>query len=158
MEESEKMVTTAAAEEVESKLNASIYYLVKRIGKQLNRTKIVKLLFIADNMAKKRLKRTISGTSYVYLLYGPYSDDIIKSIREMDGYEINEILDPYTKSYSYSKTDMPRIDPMKILDRNEVEILDEVIKNHGEDSLREILSYVYNLDCMKDAEPLDNVL
>ena len=153
-----KVAEIASGEEVESKRNASIYYLVKRIGKQLNRTKLVKVLFIADNRAKKKLNRTISGTTYVYLLYGPYSEDIIKSIEEMNGYEINEIFNSSTKSYSYSETDMPRIDPMKILDRNEVEILDEVIKDHGEDSLHKILSYVYNLDCMKDTEPLDIVL
>jgi len=148
----------ARGEEAKLKLHAAIYYLVQCIGDQLNRTKLVKLLFIADKMAKDKFQKTISGTSYVYLLYGPYSDDIIESIAEMDGYEIKESIVPHTGGYSYSIAGMPRIDPMELLDKKEIEIFKEVIKNHGGESLRNIVDYVYNLECMKDADPLDIVL
>ena len=141
-----------------SKVHASIYYLVQHLGDKLNRTKLVKLLFLMDETAKRKFGKTITGITYTYLLYGPYSDDIPFSVKEMDGYEIKETPNPEGFGYSYTVCDAPRIDPTEILDEKEIKVLDDIIKDHGYESLRKMLDYVYQMDCVKNADPLDVVL
>lgn len=142
------------------KLAAAISYLVRNLETNLTRTKLVKLLFLADRNAKLELDKTISGLKYNYYLHGPYNNDITAYIREMDGNEIQEIPQEYptVSGYTYKTGDFPRVDPLELLSRDEINILNQVIMNYGRMSLSDILKYVYDLDCMKSAKPLDIVL
>jgi hypothetical protein len=142
------------------KLAAAIYYLVQNLEDRLTRTKLVKLLFLADKDAKETLNKTITGLKYTYYLHGPYNEEITSYIHEMDGCEIKEIPDDYPTytGYTYKIGDSPRIDPMAILSKEEKCIFDNVIINYGRMSLNDILKLVYSLDCMTSAKPLEIVL
>lgn len=140
-----------------SKLDAILYQIIKSLPHRLNRTKIVKLCFIIDLVNKEIHGKTITGINYKYLLYGPYSDEIINSIRVMDGFEIIE-RENGDGSYSYFQGNKPLFDPSDILNEKELEITNKVIEKFGPQSLKSILDYVYNLDTMKKHNQLEIVL
>lgn len=139
------------------KLDAVIFCIVNSLADHLNRTKIVKMCFLIDLKYKKKYGRTITGIDYKYLLYGPYSDEIINSIQFMNGFEICET-ENFDGSYSYSKGENPLLNPNDLLSDTELEVISEVIDEFGYESLKSLLKYVYNLDTMKKHQKLEIVL
>lgn len=139
------------------KLNSIIYYLVKSLPNRLNRTKLVKLVFLIDKLAKEKNGKTITGLEYIFLLYGPFADEIVDSVELMDDHEIKETKNR-DGSFSYSIANNPRFEPLEFLDNKEKDILFEIIEEYGYKSLREILDYVYGLEEIKDADALKIVL
>lgn len=147
-----------------SKLKMVIYYIVQRLGMRLTKTKLVKLLFLSDYVAKHGAKHgighTITGTTYVYYNHGPFSFDIYPAIDDMKGQEIMEVdiseLSKHHSLFSYVEGPMPRFDVK--LDRKEKEILDFVIDSFGHMSLNDILSSVYSMKIMKKSDPGDILL
>ena len=146
------------------KLEMVIYYLVKRLGNRLTKTKLMKLLFISDYIAKNGknlgIGRTITGTKYIYYHYGPFSFDVYPAIDEINGYEILE-LDLSEESehgslYSYEIGSDPRFEPK--FNENETRILDSVIHKYGYISLDTLLKIVYNSKPMKNAKVNDTIL
>jgi len=83
------------------KLRDVILYFLNRLGVIESRTKLVKLLYLADVEAKKKLDRTITGLNYIYHFYGPYAPEIIEKVLEMNGEEIREIYNPLYDRYEY---------------------------------------------------------
>ncbi len=146
------------------KLKMVIYYLVIKLGNKLTRTKLVKLLFIIDYIAKNGKKmgigKTITGTKYHYYHHGPFSRKIQNAIQDMQGREIVEtdISKPgeFASYYKYTPGKMPRFDPN--FDPDEKNIIDFVIKEYGDYSLNSLLEIVYNVPEMKVAKPLDTIL
>ncbi len=138
------------------KLADAIYYLVDKLGRIDSRTKLVKLLYLADNLAKKRLGNTITGIKYIYHFYGPYCHDIIfKTVEMSSNGEIVEEYDPFYDKYWYYKGNVNR--QIK-LSNDEIKILDEIIEKYGKLKLDEILKIVYSTDEMKKAKPGEIVL
>lgn len=63
-----------------------IRYIVSNFsGENLTRTKLVKLVFLADAQANEILNTKITDTTYVNYHYGPYSDEIVDTVKELDG-------------------------------------------------------------------------
>lgn len=134
------------------KLRDVIYYLTSKLGVIESRTKLVKLLYLADVEAKEKLKRTITGLKYIYHFYGPYAPEIIEKAHEMDGEEIREVYNPLFDRYEYYAVKKEReVD----LDRDEIEVLNEVIKKYGRMNTSEIKEIAYDTRPMLKAEPGD---
>lgn len=141
-----------------AKLKMVIYYLVKMLGNRLTKTKLMKLLFISDYIARegKRLGigRTITGTRYIYYHYGPFSFEVYPAIDEMDGYEILELDSSeesrYGSMFSYKSGPNPRFE-IKLSD-DEKNILDFVINKYGYMPLDTLLTLVYNSKPMRNAQ------
>lgn len=151
----------------DEKLRSCIVYLISK-AKELqlpsfNRTKLVKLLFLADYRAKQQLDQTISGVQYEYYAYGPFSPHILDAIDELVGYEIVEQVIDHLPSdpdkgiaYRYSLGDSPRFE-LTLTDQ-ERDIIDSVLNEFGRFSLQRLLKHVYNTPVMQDARPLSLVL
>ncbi len=148
----------------ETKLKMVIYYLVKNLGNRLTKTKLMKLLFISDYIAKegKRfgIDRTITGTQYVYYHYGPFSFEVYPAINDLNGHEILEFDSSensrYGSMFSYELGTNPRFN-IKLSD-DEKKILDLVIDKYGYMPLDTLLSIVYNSKPMKNAKINDIIL
>lgn len=148
----------------ENRLEMVIYYLVKNLGNRLTKTKLMKLLFISDYIAKEGknlgIGKTITGTKYIYYHYGPFSFDVYPAIDEINGYEILELNlsedSRYGSLYSYEIGAHPRFEPK--LNENEKKILDIVIDKYGNLSLDALLKIVYNSKPMKNAKVNDIIL
>lgn len=147
-----------------TKLEMVIYYLVKKLGNRLTKTKLMKLLFISDYIAKEGRKfgigRTITGTQYIYYHYGPFSFEVCPAIDEMNGYEILEFdlseSSQYGSLFSYDLGTNPRFE----IKLNDVEkkILDIVSNKYGYMPLETLLTLVYNSKPMKNAKVNDIIL
>ena len=137
------------------KLRDIIYYLVSKLGYIESRTKLVKLIYLADVKAKRELNRTISGVNYVYHFYGPYSPKIIEKALEMDGEEIKEIYNPLWDRYEYYKGKKGRRMSLK---EEEIKILDSIIKEYDGLSTQKIKEVAYNTKEMRKAKPGEIVL
>lgn len=146
------------------KLEMVIYYLVKGLGNRLTKTKLMKLLFISDYIAKNGknlgIGRTLTGTKYIYYHYGPFSFDVYPAIDEINGYEILELdLSEESKHgslYSYEIGPTPRFEPK--FSEDETRVLDRVIQKYGNISLDTLLKIVYNSKPMKNAKVNDIIL
>lgn len=148
----------------ENKLEMVICYLVKKLGNRLTKTKLMKLLFISDYIAKEGknsgIGRTITGTQYIYYHYGPFSFEVYPAIDEMNGYEILEFDSSegsrYGSLFSYELGSNPRFE----IKLNDVEkkILDLVINKYGYMPLDALLTIVYNSKPMKNAKVNDIIL
>ena len=146
------------------KIEMVILYLIKKLGNRLTRTKLMKLLFISDYLAKHGKKlglgKTITGTRYVYYHHGPFSFDVYPAIGKMDGFEIIEFdlsgESRYGSLYSYGIGPNPRFNvKLKVEERR---ILDFVIRKYGYLDLDRILSIVYNSKPMKNKNVNDVIL
>lgn len=132
------------------KLRDVIFYLISKLGVIESRTKLVKLLYLADVEAKEKLDRTITGLTYIYHFYGPYAPEIIEKALEMDGEEIREVYNPLFDRYEYyAVKEEADVD----LNPDEIKILNEVIKKYGRMNTNEIKEVAYNTKQMKRVEP-----
>ncbi|WP_338824229.1 hypothetical protein MHOCP_23350 [Moorella humiferrea] len=139
------------------KLKEVIIEILKRTEKGLTRTQLVKLCFLIDRLAVERLGRPITGLCYSMYYYGPYSPDIIDAAREM---EEEERLVKYTgislttgePYYIYRLADNEKqMQSISGLEKNEIIVIDEVVKEHGSLSLKKLLDFVYDLPEVKEA-------
>ena len=133
-----------------NKLRDVIYYLVNKLRFIESRTKLVKLIYLADVRAKNKIGRTITGLTYVYHFYGPYAPQIIETALEMDGEEIKEIYNPYFDRYEYIKGEQ---DKEIKLTEEEIKVLDEIIEEYGKLSTNDIKERAYQTEPMKKAKP-----
>ncbi len=126
----------------------------------LGRTKLVKLLFLIDREAKRQIGRTVTNVTYRYHAYGPYADDIIRSLQLLDGQEVKEgrYLTDYGPGYAfqYETGPTPRFEVK--LEERESAIADLVLAKYARKDLPQLLAHVYGLPEMVRARPLQVVL
>lgn len=140
------------------KLKEVIIEILKRAENGLTRTQLVKLCFLIDRFAVEKLGRPITDVCYSMYYYGPYSPDIIKAAREM---EEEERLVKYTgisfatgePYYIYRLGDIneKQMQSISDLERDEIAVIDEVVKKYGAISLKKLLDFVYDLPQVKVA-------
>lgn len=127
-----------------TKLDQAIIYLVNKLC-NLTRTKLVKLLYLADIAHYSRTKKSLTKVTYCSYYYGPFSEKIIESIEKLSPYEIEEF---YRTSkdgreyYTYTSGTNPRIMILN-LTQEEKRTLDKVITTYGAMNLDDLLKYVY---------------
>jgi len=145
-----------------------VLFLLSEVG-DIVKTKLVKLLFLADYKAREGLGRKISNFEYVRYLYGPYPRDIETVLAYLEakgviGYEerINQRGDTYYLIYpkrSDFEESLKAIPHGKEVAPSEEEkaILHEIAEAYGQKSLEEILEEVYDMGVLKEvpfAEPI----
>lgn len=139
----------------EEKLKAIIFYIVERLPHNITRTKLVKLLYLIDLYYAKVKNRSVTDLTYYSYYFGPYSEQIINAISQLKGYEIEEYsnigLDG-REYYLYKPGMNPRWETPPALQDEELEVLNQVIDEHGNKSLDEILKYVYNTEPYKNCK------
>lgn len=136
-----------------NKLCSLIYGLIEKIP-NLNKTEIVKLCYLADYNYYKYFGKKISEIIYIYYNHGPFS----KSIHEcIDGLERENILKQEKKIslnlkrkyFSFLITN--KYNANKYLNREELDILDYVIREYGN------LGYEKLTEISYETEPMRNV-
>lgn len=134
-----------------SALEKCIIYLVNNLQRKLTRTKLIKLLFLADLAHYKKHKKSITGVRYYSYFYGPYSEEIMKTINKLNGFEIEEYSRYSSEGkeyYIYTLGKNPR--NLRInLGPEEKKTLDLVIKDFGDIPLPKLLEYVYSTEAFR---------
>jgi uncharacterized protein YwgA len=136
-----------------TKLDQAIIYLVSELP-ALTRTKLVKLLYLADLTHCTHHRVPLTGVTYFNYYYGPYSDAIKESVNRLNPYEIEESYRTGSDGreyYTYSLGRNPRIKGLD-LSKQERETLDKIATKFGSTNLDELLKYVYNTPQYRSSE------
>lgn len=145
-----------------SLLEQVILYLVGRLagGRTLvGRTRIMKLLYLADLVAKYRLGKTITGSRYYYYFFGPYSDEVQNAIISLTAKGLlsdNPVLTNAGQAHDYKAN--VKETPALPLTKEEKDILDEIIVKFGRRKLEEVVKTAYQTPPMKTARPYESIL
>ncbi|UCH00855.1 MAG: SocA family protein [Deltaproteobacteria bacterium] len=139
----------------EEKLKTIIFSIVKRLPHNITRTKLVKLLYLIDLYYARVKSRSLTGLTYRSYYFGPYSGEIINAINQLKGYEIEEYSNTSLDGreyYLYRPGMNPRWEVPPALEYEEERVIDQVVSEHGNKSLDEILRYVYNTEPYKNCK------
>lgn len=135
-----------------TKLNDMIAYIVSNFsGRALTRTKLVKLLYLADRESYIDRGRQISNVKYIKYHYGPYSEDIVDTVDEMDGKEIKE-LSGRSRNGTYYRYEPKSDYDGSALTREERAILNAVLQNYEDTQTKQLVEEVYELDDLDSIE------
>ncbi|MFO7951363.1 MAG: DUF4065 domain-containing protein [Bacillota bacterium] len=128
-----------------NKLHAILEYLVTKLEGNITRTQLVKYVYLYDLIAKP--KGIATGVTWRNYYYGPYSEEVIDVLRNMNGYEIIEEqrYNSYLEKFYYLYKKGP-VDLEYALGEEEREILDKLIEEYKSSSLEELLIKVYKTD------------
>ncbi len=147
-----------------AKLRALIGYVVSRLEEMeatFGKTKLVKLLYLADVENYRRYGQKLSELDWVFYHYGPYALEIDQALREI---ELDIPQEEVTtanghRAVVFRPSRHVETDFEKQVSSREKMVVDRVLKQWGLEELNPLLSYVYfYTEPMKDAkrgEPLD---
>jgi hypothetical protein len=126
------------------KLQDIVYFFCKYYPKELTRTILVKLVYLADVEYYKKYFRQTTDLVYEFGNHGPFTWDIINSAERLqpDFIEVQETENPYGEKkyiYRYKSNDYKFTD----LDDYTSEILKLVIEKYSSLFLEDLLDYVY---------------
>jgi uncharacterized phage-associated protein len=131
---------------MESKLKAAILTVLEEMGTPVHRTKLVKLIYLAENIFYEHFGRTITGLGYMWDDHGPnaMSNAIVKEAQklvEQDFARMKIGTSMYgTENYLYSlglkKTDMAK----HLLDSIERQVLLDTVKRYRNYSITQIVA------------------
>lgn len=134
------------------KLDKMIEYIVSNFsGTALTRTKLVKLLYLADRESFIDRERQISNIKYIKYHYGPYSEDIVETVKDMDGNEIRE-LSGYSSNGTFYRYESNGEYEGSALTRKERDILDQILREYGDARTKQLVETVYELDDLDGVE------
>lgn len=121
--------------------NLVVYFTYK--VPRLSKTKLVKLIYLADRLHYEKTKQTISDLDYINYYYGPWSPEIEKAVEEQCG-EAIEIEFVTTAKGDVANIHKPKKTEIKVRfpDKSISKTLDEIIKKWGNSSLADILKFV----------------
>ena len=126
---------------------AVAYYLLKRVGRPVSRTEIVKMLFLVDlELARKGYKPLFR---WIRWYYGPFSRDILDALdalEEQNLVDVERLIDLSTLEvrkieYAVAKN----IDVSSQLNPDIRLAVEKVAMEWRESSLRDLLNYIYSL-------------
>jgi hypothetical protein len=127
---------------IEPDLPSMIAYIVARAREQqitLNRTKLVKLLYLIDVECVRARRETVTGLDWVFYHYGPYAFELIDTLEAMEGSAL--IAQKWHDTVLYrSAPDGPDGEDWLTGTRRTV---DTVISRYASLDLNELLDYVY---------------
>lgn len=116
------------------------------------KTKLLKLLFLVDYYAIKKIGKQITDLDYKKYFYGPYDKNFELVLNKMyvEGL-IHTEEHISSKGNVYYLIEPGPFETGKInLSNEEKEILDEVLQKYGEMTLNEVLEEIYKLDEIRD--------
>ncbi|GBC85210.1 hypothetical protein HRbin11_01656 [bacterium HR11] len=143
------------------KLEYMVIYIIRGLKKmshqRVGRTRLMKILYLADWLATQRLGRSLTGVKYYFYFYGPYSDRIMNAIESLIQRGIMEDSPDLTQfgvAHDYRLTEKAHeLNIEGQLSNDERELLDRVLEKFGRLSLPQLLDVVYATAPMKRAVP-----
>ena len=119
-----------------------IEYIVDRArsrGITLNRTKLVKLLYLVDVEREASRRDSLSGFDWVFYHYGPYAFELIDMLAEMEGNTL--WAKPYKEGiYYHGAKEAPDGDAWPPATKI---MVDHIVDEFGARDLNELLDHVY---------------
>lgn len=131
---------------------ALIAYVVARSlgrGITLNRTRLVKLLYLVDVERVRTRRDPLTGLRWCFYHYGPYAYELIDTLRSMEGVDL--VATPWNDSVLYRRA--PGAPDAENWNAGTKILIDGVVDRFAPLDLNELLDYVYfQTGPMADAE------
>lgn len=120
----------------EAKMKELIVYVAKRSANdpRLGRTKLAKLLFLADFEAYGELGESITGACYLKRPYGPLPAEELLASKELASNDEIEIKEVDFYGYRQKHVVAKREPDLRLFEPSELAIVDAMIDRHWEDS------------------------
>lgn len=131
---------------VNEKLRNIIRYILLKYPYpfDLNKTRLTKLVYLIDWEMAQRQKNVSSGINWYFDNYGPYVQDVMREAVSDEHIKINEGLSNYGgPKYTFQIDDL-NLNDIDFLDKQEVEIIDDVIESTKDLSFNNFINYIYN--------------
>lgn len=127
------------------KLTQSVAYLLRKYNGQLNYTKLIKLMYLADKEAMRRQSATITGDDYFSLNMGPVASrlyNLIKGEGEPAAQKVWNELFEVKEEYNIAvlKNDVPR----DWISDFEIDILDDVDSRFHNMEWNELVNWTHD--------------
>ncbi len=119
-----------------------VYFVLKHSGK-IQRTKLVKLVYLSDLLSYQKRGETITGISYISYDHGPWSQSFYEGFEETP--EITERIGVTSLGdicYTYCGA-VPKYE-YKYLATADIQLLQEIDEKWGNRSLKDVLAYAYD--------------
>ena len=135
------------------KLCKTLEYLIDHWGPIQGRTRLQKLVYLADQVWAQRHGKPYTEAVYYRWNHGPYSREFLKALEWMDGVELLEDSENIGEGtpYRYSPGLSTRLRTIE-LDPAFVAVLEEVGQVWRSRPLRELLDHVYADEGFKSRE------
>jgi len=141
------MMTPLRVRNMNDKLKAIIYHIVKTLGRVDGRTRLMKLIYLIDMEAAKELGHPVSGARFYSYSHGPFAREVLSALAELNVFWIKEHVTTNIygdRRYVYTPSNFPFVEPLEIDDPREKEIVERVVNRWGGEDLSTLLRHVYN--------------
>lgn len=145
---------------VKPRLGKAIEHLVVAHGPIRGRTRLVKLLYLADRAWREQTGQQYTEASYYRWNHGPFAREILAMVEWMNGVELVEEsiqLPTGTVTYEYSGGGYTRFEDVR-LDPGFVALLDRTASEWKNRPLPKLLEYVYGQADFQTATLGDHLL
>lgn len=141
------------------RLSKALEHLVGQHGPVDGRTRLVKLLYLADRAWHARTGRVYTECTYFRWNHGPFAREITSALEWLDGVEViqERATTPSGAGYRYRAGTYSRLENVK-LDPAFVEALDEVARKWKDAPLQDLLDHVYSKPDLREANFGDPLL
>lgn len=129
----------------------ALHYLVSHLSDAAGRTKLVKLLYLADLEARRVLGRPLTEMQYRWWEYGPWDEQFALCEASLKSRNLIQV-ETYPYQSYYGSFYVPLGDMMYTFADDEVAVLDYLVKTFGKKGRKELVEeIVYQTPPMKDA-------
>jgi uncharacterized phage-associated protein len=140
-----------------SKEEQLIAFFVNACNDPIGRTRLMKLLYLADYQARRYLGKPISNIRYKWHDFGPFDENLyvwLENLERQDLIRHEEVrYDGEKVAHVYAPTETP---PALDLSPDEVDVLSFVCREYSQVALRQLLDeIVYQTEPMLDAKTRD---
>lgn len=144
-----------------NKLKFAITEILRLADNPITRTKIVKILYLADLKSFERLNKSVTDTQYIRYFYGPFSKSILDTLDSMEGQEIVETINmdgignryyTYKLNPNHKDEEEIKFDVNDELNLKKREILTQTIISYVNKPTSEVLDTVYSSAQFNDTE------
>lgn len=126
------------------KISKALEYLVHKWGPIKGRTRLIKLLYLADKGWMESHREPFTEARYYRYNHGPFAKEIMNAVNQMDGVEVVETAVPGRDGtgYEYAPGRMTRLSQYH-LDPEFAQLLDDVAQRWSRAPLQAVLDHVY---------------
>jgi uncharacterized phage-associated protein len=125
------------------KLRDCLAFFVYRHSGHLNRTKLLKLVYLADAEAACALGKTITGAEYISYDHGPWFPEFYRALETTPHILERQALTVFgDRQYMYERR--AALFQPSSLSQEEVRILEQIDRAWGDRRLRAILNHIYS--------------
>lgn len=128
------------------KVKKALEYLVDRHGPIDGRTRLLKLLYLADKAWAERRGRVYTEANYYRWNHGPFAREVMTALDWLDGIEIVQKAVPNGMGgtlFRYESGERSRLAGLS-LDPEFAKLLDEAARRWGKVPLKNLLDHVYS--------------